>query len=58
MNKILVAAMPTPGHVNPMLTVACHLRDCGHRVTFNTAEVFRNKIESSGIRFVPLERFA
>jgi MGT family glycosyltransferase len=50
--------MPTPGHVNPMLAVACHLRDSGHRVIFNTAEVFRNQIESTGIRFVPLEGFA
>ena len=58
MNNILAAAMPTPGHVNPMLAAACHLRDSGHRVIFNTAEVFRDQIESSGIRFVPLEGFA
>ena len=58
MTNILVAAMPAPGHVNPMLTVASHLRDCGYRVVFNTSEVFRNHVESAHIRFVPLEGFA
>ena len=52
--SILVTVTPTPGHVNPMLTIACHLRDQGHSILFHTAEVFRKQVESEGLRFVPL----
>ena len=52
--SILVTVTPTPGHVNPMLAIACHLRDQGHSILFNTAEVFRKQVESEGLRFVPL----
>lgn len=41
-----------------MLAVACHLRDSGYRITFNTAEIFRRQIESENLRFVPLTGFA
>ena len=54
MTHILLTATPTPGHIEPMLATACHLRDCGHSVLFNTAEVFRHNVESQGIRFAPL----
>jgi UDP:flavonoid glycosyltransferase YjiC (YdhE family) len=37
-----------------MLAIACHLRDQGHPIIFNTAEVFRKQVESEGLRFVPL----
>jgi MGT family glycosyltransferase len=37
-----------------MLAAAVHLKNIGHHVTFNTSEHFRNKVESAGIRFVPL----
>jgi MGT family glycosyltransferase len=36
-----------------MLAVAEHLQRIGHDVTFNTAEIFRSKVTSAGIRFVP-----
>jgi len=52
--SILVTVTPTPGHVNPMLAIACHLRDEGHSIIFNTADVFRKQVESEGLRFVPL----
>lgn len=51
---ILVCALPNPGHVSPMFAVAQHLKGMGHDVTLHTAELFRNKVESGGIRFVPL----
>jgi MGT family glycosyltransferase len=41
-----------------MLTVARHLRAAGHRVIFNTGEVFRKQVESAGLRFEPLKGFA
>ena len=56
--SILVTVTPTPGHVNPMLAIACHLRDQGHPIIFNTAEVFRKQVESEGLRFMPLIRRA
>ncbi|HTD55678.1 MAG TPA: glycosyltransferase [Silvibacterium sp.] len=52
--RILMTVTPTPGHVNPLLTIACHLRDQGYVILFNTAEVFRKQVESEGIRFEPL----
>jgi hypothetical protein len=52
--SILVTVRPTPGHVNPMPAIACHLRGQGHSIIFNTAEVFRKQVESEGLRFVPL----
>ena len=52
--SILFTVTPTPGHVNPLLAIACHLRDRGHSIIFNTADVFRKQIESEGIRFEPL----
>lgn len=54
MTNILVTVTPTPGHVTPMLAIACHLRDRGHSIIFNTADVFREQVESEGLRFVPL----
>jgi hypothetical protein len=58
LTNILIAAMPAPGHVNPMLAVACHLRDSGYRVLFNTGEVFRKQIKSARLEFIPVEGFA
>jgi MGT family glycosyltransferase len=37
-----------------MLSIAQHLLNKGHQVTFITAELFRNKATASGVRFVPL----
>jgi MGT family glycosyltransferase len=37
-----------------MLAAAQHLQSVGHRVTFYTATTFRDKVESTGIRFVAM----
>ncbi|MBV8831962.1 MAG: glycosyltransferase family 1 protein [Acidobacteriaceae bacterium] len=58
MRNILVASTPAPGHVNPMLSAACYLRDAGYRIIFNTAEIFRRQVESENLRFVPFTGFA
>ncbi|MBV8571845.1 MAG: glycosyltransferase family 1 protein [Acidobacteriaceae bacterium] len=55
MTNILLTVTPTPGHVNPMLAIACHLRDRGHSILFNTADTFREQVESEGLRFIPLK---
>ncbi|HWZ59277.1 MAG TPA: nucleotide disphospho-sugar-binding domain-containing protein [Gemmatimonadaceae bacterium] len=54
MSTILVAVTPMAGHVNPMLVVAESLRARGHDVIFTTSELFREKVDAAGIRFVPL----
>ena len=56
--SILIAVTPAPGHVNPMLTIACHLRDRGHSIIFNTAEIFRSQVEGANLRFVPFNGLA
>ena len=45
-HTILICSTPAPGHVNPMLTVARHLRAAGYRVIFNDA---RSPVISCGI---------
>jgi len=55
MSRILVAASPAPGHVNPLIAIAESLSKRGHRVTFNSADIFRSKAESAGLHFVPLQ---
>ena len=55
---ILFAVTPGPGHVNPMLAIARFLRDRGHSIIFNTAEVFRSQVEAANLRFVPFTGFA
>jgi MGT family glycosyltransferase len=55
LSHILVSSMPAPGHVNPILAIASHLRDRGHSVLFNTGDVFREQVESEGLRFIPLK---
>jgi len=52
--SILLTVTPAPGHVDPMLAIARHLRDRGHSIIFNTADVFQKQVESEGIRFEPL----
>jgi MGT family glycosyltransferase len=36
-----------------MLAIARHLSRIGHQITFHTAEAFRDKAESCGLRFAP-----
>lgn len=58
MSRILVSVTPAPGHVNPMLLIAEHLAKRGHDVTFNSGEIFRERAEAAGLRFVPLQGIA
>lgn len=52
--RILLAATPAAGHVNPVLAAARILVDHGHDVMFITATAFRARVEASGARFAPL----
>jgi MGT family glycosyltransferase len=51
--KILIASTAVLGHINPLLSVARIFRARGHEVIFQTASVFRDRVEQSGVTFMP-----
>jgi hypothetical protein len=55
MSKVLVSAVPLAGHANPMMVIAEFLRNRGHDVLFHCSDHFREKAETSDLRFFPLE---
>lgn len=52
--RILLAATPASGHVNPILAAARILLAHGHEVLVTSASAFRSKVEATGARFAPL----
>lgn len=52
--KILVASVPAPGHVNPMLAITRILKADGHDVAFHTGAGFEGRVAASGAKFFPL----
>lgn len=52
--KILFAATPAPGHLNPILAIARMARARGDEVLFVTTPHFAPLVEAIGARFVPL----
>jgi MGT family glycosyltransferase len=52
--KILFAATPVIGHVNPLFVAARVLNNAGHETAFYTGKLFREKIESARLKFFPL----
>ena len=52
--RILLAATPAPGHLNPILAVARIMVAHGHDVLVTSASAFRAKVEATGARFAPL----
>ena len=54
MSKILFAATPLAGHVNPLLPIAEHLKDEGYAIFFATSDSFKDQIERRTLEFVPL----
>jgi len=55
-SRFLFASWPFEGHVFPLLSIACALRDRGDEVAFYTAEVMRAPIESEGFTLFPFDR--
>lgn len=53
--KVLIAATPLTGHVNPLLSIARLLADRGDEVVMISSPAFRPKIEAAGLRFVPYD---
>lgn len=54
MARFLIATIPVIGHVSPIFPVAQTLISRGHEVWWYTGELFREKIEAIGARFVPM----
>ncbi|WP_426436639.1 glycosyltransferase [Bradyrhizobium genosp. P] len=52
--KILIASVPAPGHVNPMLAITRILKADGHEVAFYTGSSFEARVAASGAKFFPL----
>jgi UDP:flavonoid glycosyltransferase YjiC (YdhE family) len=52
--KVLFAATPAIGHVNPLLAIALMAMARGDDVLFTTAQVLTTTVEAAGARFVPL----
>ncbi|GKW05051.1 N-glycosyltransferase [Pectobacterium carotovorum subsp. carotovorum] len=53
MAHILMAAMATPGHVYPLLTIARYLVEQGNDVTLFSGALFREQVEAAGVGFIP-----
>jgi UDP:flavonoid glycosyltransferase YjiC (YdhE family) len=47
--KVLFAASPVIGHVNPLLVAARVLQNAGHETALYTGTHFREKIESARV---------
>ncbi|HEX7153032.1 MAG TPA: nucleotide disphospho-sugar-binding domain-containing protein [Thermoanaerobaculia bacterium] len=54
MASILIATVPFTGHVHPGLPIARELVSRGHDVRWYTAAKYRQQIERTGARYVPL----
>ncbi|QKV74040.1 glycosyltransferase [Amycolatopsis sp. Hca4] len=55
MTRVIMAAIPFPGHVNPLRPIAAHLVAEGHDVTFVTGTNLRDAVLSTGAAFHPLQ---
>lgn len=55
--KIAFFCIPAHGHTNPTLEVVRELVDRGHQVWYYSYELFREKIQETGARFISCDRF-
>ncbi|KIP52516.1 glycosyltransferase [Leucobacter komagatae] len=54
MSAVLLCSTPVYGHVTPLLAVARHLSENGHRVRFLSGAKYRDAIEATGAEFLQL----
>jgi UDP:flavonoid glycosyltransferase YjiC (YdhE family)/FAD/FMN-containing dehydrogenase len=54
MSSLLVCSTPVHGHILPLLRVAEELVRNGHRVRFLTGSRYRERVEETGVRWLPL----
>jgi UDP:flavonoid glycosyltransferase YjiC (YdhE family) len=51
--RFLLCSTPAQGHIAPLLPISRRLVDDGHEVVLFTTEHYRDKVTSTGARFVP-----
>ncbi|OTA17414.1 putative glycosyl transferase [Xenorhabdus beddingii] len=56
MSRIVLAAVATPGHVFPILTITEHLIGQGHDATIFSGSLFQSQVEALGASFVPFDK--
>lgn len=54
MRTLLICSTPVHGHVTPLLVVARHLTNVGHRVKFLTGRRFADQVRQTGAEFIAL----
>ena len=54
MSTYLVTCTPAHGHVSPLLVIARHLVDSGHRVRFLTSSRYTEQVRATGAEFIAL----
>lgn len=57
MSKIVFFCIPAHGHTNPTLGVVRELVERGHEVWYYSYELFRDKIEGVGAKFIPCDAY-
>ena len=57
MSRIVFFCIPAHGHTNPTLGVVKELVACGHEVWYYSYDMFREKIEGAGARFISCDSF-
>lgn len=55
--KIAWFCIPAAGHTNPTLAVVRHLTEAGHAVRYYSFGMYRDKIESTGADFIPVDDY-
>lgn len=55
--KIAWFCIPAAGHTNPTLAVVRHLTEAGHAVRYYSFEMYRERIESNGAAFIPVDEY-
>jgi MGT family glycosyltransferase len=54
--KILFANYPADGHFNPLTSLAIHLKNSGHEISWYTSKMYEEKVKSMGINFYPFKK--
>lgn len=54
MSTYLLTCTPAHGHVAPLLTIARHLREQGHRVRMLTSARYADRVRAADVEFLPL----
>jgi len=54
MARIVLATFGSLGDLHPMIALGIELRGRGHRIVFNTLEVYREKMDALGFEFHPM----